>query len=227
MVPVSGDIAFSGKADEYSKARDWLREICHKLDCSEEAIWVIPGNHDVDREAFRKSTFIQDKHQKLRTGDRREGRTEHELLRFTRIRLSRLSTGRSRYIKFAGGYACKPKPGLLYWEDDLPLSDGSKLRIRGCNSAIASRGSPPDDENANRLVVGRQQTLPPNEDGVMYLLMCHHPLDWLHEIGRRGEGQPGGSNAGRSRSGINTSQRVERVEDVADGDGGRRPPGQE
>jgi hypothetical protein len=28
---VSGDVAFSGKAEEYSKARDWLREVCHQL----------------------------------------------------------------------------------------------------------------------------------------------------------------------------------------------------
>ncbi len=180
---VSGDIAFSGKPDEYGKARDWLREICHQLDCPEEAVWVIPGNHDVDREAFRKSTFIQDKHQKLRTGDAAKGELEREMLRLHEDleAFDSLHRAFSAYIKFAGGYGCKPKPGLLYWEDDLPLSDGSMLQIRGCNSAIASRGTPPDDENHNRLVVGRQQMLPPVDYGVTYLLMCHHPLDWLHD----------------------------------------------
>jgi hypothetical protein len=180
---VSGDVAFSGKPDEYGKARDWLREICHKLDCSEEAVWVIPGNHDVDREAFRKSSIIQDKQQKLRTGDALRGELEQEMLRLHEDPEAFEALHRSfvAYIKFAGGYACKPKPGRLYWENDLPLNDGSTLRIRGCNSAIASRGIPPDDENQNRLVVGRQQTLPPVEDGVTYLLMCHHPLDWLHD----------------------------------------------
>jgi len=73
---VSGDVAFSGKPDEYAKARDWLREICHKLNCSEESVWVIPGNHDVDRDAFRKSSMIQDKHQTLRTGDALSGRLD-------------------------------------------------------------------------------------------------------------------------------------------------------
>lgn len=180
---ISGDIAFSGKPEEYSKARDWLREICHVLDCPEEAVWVIPGNHDVDREAFRKSTFIQDKHQRLRTGDAANGELEHEMLRLHQDpeAFEALHRAFAGYLRFAGGYNCKPKPGLLYWEDELPLSDGSTLRIRGCNSAIASRGDPRDDENANRLVVGRQQTLPPNVDGVTYLLMCHHPLDWLHD----------------------------------------------
>jgi predicted phosphodiesterase len=180
---VSGDIAFSGKTEEYNKARDWLRELCKQLECSEESVWVIPGNHDVDRDAIRKSGMIQDKHQKLRTGDAMKGELEHEMLRLHEDTEAFESLHRplAGYIKFAGGYACKPKSGLLYWEDDLPLSDGSKLRIRGCNSAIASRGDPADDENTNRLVVGRQQILPPNEDGVTHLLMCHHPLDWLHD----------------------------------------------
>lgn len=180
---VSGDIAFSGRSDEYSKARDWLREICHTLGCSEEAVWVIPGNHDVDRDAFRKSSIIQDKHQKLRTGDALKGELEQEMRRLHEDpeAFEALHRAFSGYIKFAGGYDCKPKPGLLYWEDDLPLNDGSKLRIRGCNSAIASRGDPPDDDNHNRLVVGRQQVQPPNADGITYLLMCHHPLDWLHD----------------------------------------------
>ena len=162
---VSGDIAFSGKPEEYSKARDWLREICHKLDCSEEAVWVIPGNHDVDREAFRKSSIIQDKHQKLRTGDAARGELEQEMLRLHEDSeaFETLHRAFAGYIKFARDFGCKPEPGQLYWEDDLPLSDGSTLRIRGCNSAIASRGSPPDDENSNRLVVGRQQMLPPHK----------------------------------------------------------------
>jgi predicted phosphodiesterase len=180
---ISGDVAFSGKTDEYNKARDWLREICRQIDCSEEAVWVIPGNHDVDRDVIRKSSIIQDKHQKLRTGDAAAGELEHEVLRLHQDAeaFEALQRPLAGYIKFAGGYECKPEPGNLFWEDDLPLNDGSTLRIRGCNSAIASRPDPPDDENANRLVVGRQQMLPQNADGVTYLLMCHHPLDWLHD----------------------------------------------
>lgn len=211
---VSGDIAFSGKSDEYSKARDWLREICRTLDCPEEAVWVIPGNHDVDREAFRKSSFIQDKHQKLRTGDAAKGDLEHEMRRLHEDSeaFEALHRAFAAYIKFARDFACNPKPGLLYWEDDLPLNDGSTLRIRGCNSAIASRGDPPDDENANRLLVGRQQTLPPNEDGVTYLLMCHHPLDWLHDRDAIKDNLKARTRV--ALFGHKHVQRVERVEDT-------------
>jgi 3',5'-cyclic AMP phosphodiesterase CpdA len=211
---VSGDIAFSGKSDEYNKARDWLREICHQLDCPEEAVWVIPGNHDVDREVFRKSTFIQDKHQKLRTGDAAKGELEHEMLRLhdDPEAFEALHRALAAYIKFAGGYGCKPEFGRLYWEDDLPLNDESTLRLRGCNSALVSRGDPPDDENANRLVAGRQQFLPPNVDGVTYLLICHHPLDWLHDRDALKDNLKARTRV--ALFGHKHVQRVERVEDV-------------
>jgi len=173
---VSGDIAFSGKPDEYKKAGDWLREVCKKLDCSDELVWVVPGNHDVDRDVIRKSGIIQDKHEKLRTGDLEK---EIQRLHDDAEAFEAVHRPLAGYVKFGGGYECKPKPGHLFWEDDVPLNDGSTLRIRGCNSAFVSGEK--DDENTKRLVVGRNQMLPPNEDGVTNLLMCHHPLDWLHD----------------------------------------------
>ncbi len=173
---VSGDIAFSGKPDEYAKAQDWLRELCKLLRCDEEAVWVVPGNHDVDRDVIRKSGIIQDKHKILRQGD-----LEHEICRLhdDEEAFAALHRPLAAYAKFAGGYACVPRLRHLYWEDDIELNDKSVLRIRGCNSAIVSGEK--DDENQNRLVVGRNQMYPSNEPGIVNLLMCHHPLDWLHD----------------------------------------------
>jgi 3',5'-cyclic AMP phosphodiesterase CpdA len=48
---VSGDIAFSGHEDEYKIAHGWLQRLCAKVGCPLENVWVIPGNHDVDRKA--------------------------------------------------------------------------------------------------------------------------------------------------------------------------------
>lgn len=178
---VSGDIAFAGKPDEYEKARDWLCELCKQLSCPEEAVWTVPGNHDVDREVVRKSSIIQDKHEKLRKGDAAKGELENELRRLhdDAEAFEALHRPLAAYLRFASGYKCVPKPKCLYWEDEMPLNDGSILRLRGCNSALVSGEK--DDENSNRLVVGRHQMLAPKEDGVANLIMCHHPLDWLHD----------------------------------------------
>ena len=47
---ISGDIAYAGAQDEYQFATDWLKDLlCPAAGCSMDNIFVIPGNHDVDR----------------------------------------------------------------------------------------------------------------------------------------------------------------------------------
>lgn len=173
---VSGDVAFSGKAGEYVKATQWLSELCEQMGCPEEAIWVIPGNHDVDRDVIKKRTMIQDRHKVLRQGNYE---SEIQRLHDDEEAFDAVHRALASYTKFAGAYGCLPEAGRLYWEDNVALNDSSILRIRGCNSAFASGES--DDENANRLVVGRGQMQPGNDPGVVNMVMCHHPLDWLHD----------------------------------------------
>jgi 3',5'-cyclic AMP phosphodiesterase CpdA len=52
LVVFSGDLAFSGKAEEYKLARDWLEnQLWPALggDLPHNRLLLIPGNHDVDR----------------------------------------------------------------------------------------------------------------------------------------------------------------------------------
>ena len=46
---VGGDIAFKGSPAEYKVARAWLLELARQCGCPPEGIYVVPGNHDVDR----------------------------------------------------------------------------------------------------------------------------------------------------------------------------------
>jgi hypothetical protein len=46
---VSGDIAYSGHADEYVTASQWLMQLGERLGCESENILTVPGNHDVQR----------------------------------------------------------------------------------------------------------------------------------------------------------------------------------
>lgn len=48
-VLVTGDIAFSGQRSEYQSAASWLLGLCRAIECPDENVWVVPGNHDVDR----------------------------------------------------------------------------------------------------------------------------------------------------------------------------------
>lgn len=175
-VIVCGDIAFSGLDQEYATAREWLSGLCNKLGCPVEAVWTIPGNHDVDRSSIKSSNIIRLSHSALRAkkSDEAIGDTVRDPEEFEII-LRPLSN----YLDFASQYACRPEKGKLYWIDDQLLSDGSILRFRGCNSAIVSDDK--DDQNENKLVVGSYQVTGDGDPGITNLVICHHPLDWLHD----------------------------------------------
>jgi 3',5'-cyclic AMP phosphodiesterase CpdA len=46
---VGGDVAFKGAPEEYGKALIWIRELAAVAGCPLERVFVIPGNHDVER----------------------------------------------------------------------------------------------------------------------------------------------------------------------------------
>jgi predicted phosphodiesterase len=50
LVCFTGDLAFSGKEEEYAGAGTFLDDLLVKLQVSRERFFVVPGNHDVDRD---------------------------------------------------------------------------------------------------------------------------------------------------------------------------------
>lgn len=47
---VTGDIAFSGKHEQFARAGEWLDKLAEAAGCSPNtSVRVIPGNHDIDR----------------------------------------------------------------------------------------------------------------------------------------------------------------------------------
>jgi predicted MPP superfamily phosphohydrolase len=51
LVFFTGDIAYSGRTEEYERARDFFDELLKLLDLDRDRLFFIPGNHDVDRGA--------------------------------------------------------------------------------------------------------------------------------------------------------------------------------
>ena len=56
---VGGDIAFRGAPEEYAAALDWLKELSDQCGCPLERVFVIPGNHDVDRAVITGSASVR------------------------------------------------------------------------------------------------------------------------------------------------------------------------
>jgi hypothetical protein len=171
-VVVTGDIAFAADAKEYEAAVTWLARICDVLGCPGAAVWTVPGNHDVDRAIIDRSETVQALHDRLRADVARLERIQRDA-----IGAKALFEPVAAYNDFAAKYTCEVGPERLAWHADLPLNDGSRLRLCGLNSALAS--SRRDDEDPKKLVVGDVSHALQRAPGVAYVSLCHHPPDWL------------------------------------------------
>lgn len=178
---VTGDIAFSGQPDQYQRAEQWLANLCARAGCLADMVWTVPGNHDIDREVIRKSTSIEDRHDKLRRIEVAE--IEGQLERYWNDEEARSSFIKplKAYNDLAKKFECQINPGDFYWEDDLLLNDGSILRLRGLNSTFVSNGSDNDKVDSTKLILSKKQIICQTESGVVYLTLCHHPPDWCRD----------------------------------------------
>jgi predicted phosphodiesterase len=176
---VSGDIAFAGLLEEYEEAYAWLVQLAHACSCPLERIYVIPGNHDVNRGTTRNNLSVRNVHRAIANATQNE--REGELL----AQFRHPDTGRAlmesiaAYNVFAARFSCQVyTPDKLFWHQDLPLGNGRTLRIYGLTSTLLS-GADGQNDLRMRLYLSPLQTALDPADGVVNLVMCHHPPDWL------------------------------------------------
>lgn len=60
QILICGDVANKGKAEEYEKAEAFIKDVFEHLDCDEKQtqLYVVPGNHDIDREVNKSSRLL-------------------------------------------------------------------------------------------------------------------------------------------------------------------------
>jgi tetratricopeptide (TPR) repeat protein/energy-coupling factor transporter ATP-binding protein EcfA2 len=179
---VTGDIARSGAAEEYASARDWLLGVAGSVGLGPDRVFVVPGNHDVDRSADRDRATIR-LVQSLRAGSEQID----AVLQEPEDR-ARLAARLSRYLRFAEGFA----PGCLgahsgdqqalFWAHRLDARGGLRVRVLGLNTALVSV----DDTDQGKLRLGNEQIdrglrNPSIERAELVIALSHHPLQggWL------------------------------------------------
>ncbi|WP_437652642.1 metallophosphoesterase [Sorangium sp. So ce1182] len=173
---VTGDIAFSGQQAEYERAAYWLLELCQALGCPEENVWVVPGNHDVDRKVAG-SKVTRSLHEGIRSKGEISIDSELREIFSDPQSASALLAPLAEYNKFAARFQCSISAEKPFWERDLALDCGTVIRLRGLCSTLVSNAH---DEKGN-IVLGAAQASVPRIDGVEYLTLCHHPPDWLRD----------------------------------------------
>ena len=189
---VTGDIAFCGIEEEYDAARAWLDRLAQKAGCKPGRIYVVPGNHDVNRAVFIAERVVKSTVGAIHAeaGDREREKALCDTLRDP-ASSELLFRPIEAYNAFAAGYDCQVSPDRPFWTDVIPISDKAALSLRGMTSTFLS-GLNWDDVKGDLYLGAMQAGLPP-QDGVVHLVLVHHPPSWMSdskEVNRRLLGEP-------------------------------------
>ena len=174
---VTGDIAHSGAHAQYDRAHAWLDKLAASLDVSADYIFLVPGNHDVDRTVDHTNRNAARLLRGLRDGDDLLDDVladpgDRELL------TSRLAP----YLAFASAYPSTQSPTPLAWSHTLAL-DATALRVRlvGLSTPLLAAG----DIDHGKLRLGNAALAATLTDAdrtrELVLVLTHHPLrgGWL------------------------------------------------
>ena len=180
---VTGDIAFSGNrrlrkgqttGREYQDAAKWLRECAQDAGVALQSVYLVPGNHDIERElpAENKRAQLVWVLRDTRAGldDALDDEDKYALLR------QRLTN----YMEFSQDFApaCR---GELWWQECF-IRSGIPIRLVGLNTTLLAA----DDEDFGRLQLGERQLVqtmdePRPRKNELMITLSHHPLEdgWL------------------------------------------------
>ena len=172
---VTGDIGNTGagrKADEYAAATGWLKQVGEAAGVPDERIFVVPGNHDVNR-----GVDADPEVKALVTALREGTRSLDDALAAPGDR-ALLARRMEKYLAFAGGFGPAGVDDRLIWTHRLVARSGLPVRLVGLNTALLAAGD--DDQGKLRLGMGQiERALVDVKDDELVLALGHHPLRWL------------------------------------------------
>lgn len=164
-----GDIAFSGKANEYDTALEFLNEVCDILEIPETSVFCVPGNHDVDQETTRGSAVFCNLQENIQQADN----SDYIISQYFRDKINKgmLFQHIEEYNKFAGKFRCNINEQSPVWKEKITLNEEFILQVSGLNSIIVSNHK---DDDSKLMVLGQHQ-VPQRNPGTIHMTLCHHP----------------------------------------------------
>lgn len=182
LVFISGDVAFDGRHFEYALAEAFFDELLYTVGLTKERLFIVPGNHDIDRSRISPGARLISK-----------GLTHRELVE----RLLNSPEDRHLMMRRFKGYADFVNSYFddLYCFDDREffysrVVDLVKKRvgILGLNSVWSCAG---DSDQHDGLILGVHQVrtaLARVKDADLRIALMHHPFEWLREFDRNRSG---------------------------------------
>lgn len=173
---VTGDIAFSGAADQYADAQVWLNKVAATHAIARERIFIVPGNHDIDRNVDRKNRNVN-----RMIGNLRDGRDLLDEVFDNADDRAQLTSRMAAYLEFAAKYPALQKPDPLYWAHAFVTPNGLPVRVIGLPTPLLAAG----DIDKGKLRLGKTPLAATlneaHKDREFVLVLTHHPLrdGWL------------------------------------------------
>ncbi len=187
-VLICGDVANSCDGNQYELASSFIAEICDMVKCEPHEVYIVPGNHDKNRDCDHAVTreLI---YNKLRGED---GNSYFNEIKDKEPQILKLLYSPLKsYYEFAVNYKCCDDVALncifqdnlneikitpkdkIYWKDTiLKTENGFKLNIYGLSSVLTSGKN---DKETPLFLPQRAYNIPKSEYDIN-LLMMHHPL---------------------------------------------------
>jgi hypothetical protein len=177
LVAVSGDVAFAGQPEEFEFATDWLKQACDACGADFRNVFVVPGNHDVDRKVADED-LVQLIHDDIK------GTPDHGVDAKIRKYLTKpdsralLYQSLEAYNVFAQQFFCDMlPPERTRVNRTFQLNDGSTLKLWGVNSAFLSSAADKKDD----LFVDPATFQITRQAGTVNMVVTHHHPTWLRQ----------------------------------------------
>jgi predicted phosphodiesterase len=172
---IAGDVAFAGQPEEYRRATEWLEELAKATGAPQTAVYMVPGNHDVNMKRVSVLTsHIHTYYRGLPLNQLAQELSQLEHSEHDTFLVEKLRD----YHEFASAFDChfgsSTRP---WWTKDVLISDGRLLRLTGLTSVQIS------DLNDTKagLILGANQYTIQDEPSIEYLAILHHPFEWLKD----------------------------------------------
>ncbi|HUN84788.1 MAG TPA: metallophosphoesterase [Terracidiphilus sp.] len=173
-VIVTGDVAYSGKPDQYDQATGWLERVTSAVGLGDTHVSTIPGNHDCDLTAIsNQAKMIQ---AKFRSNDADQVRADLHGIYQDGEAANPFLPKLQQYRTFARGYGCDfESHSRPFWVKYFDLPGGVRLKLIGLTSVQVSDLT---DREGN-IILGNGQYTIAEEDNVVNVVLVHHPLNWF------------------------------------------------
>ena len=198
---ICGDISFSGEKEQYSKAYNFIKELCDIIGCSESKVLMVPGNHDKNRNAA--PILLRNELDKLMGEDafNSDGVLD-EALQTNLDSCKFLFEPFREYDKFASNFGRREtlmakvldevkklpfdeKVDKMYWEEVLPTTiNDCYIHVYGVNTAFTCDANDFDfsdkGQNGHKMFLSKlAYNEPRSKNNCINVLLAHHPVVFL------------------------------------------------